>query len=82
MKPQRVTLTIDRLVLDGIAPAQRQAVVAALAAEMERCLAVPGAAYALGAGRHLASVPVQPVRAQGAGAAALGPLPGAASPEP
>jgi hypothetical protein len=72
VKSPRITLTIDRLVLDGVAPSQRDAVVAALAAELEARLALPGAIQALGGERHLASAPAQPVRTRGAGAKALG----------
>ena len=73
MRAPQVHLTIDRLVLNGIAPAQRQAVAAALTAELQRRLAIPGGAAALGTDRHLAKLPAQPLRvANGAGAAALG----------
>ena len=72
MKPPRLSLSIDRLVLHGVAPAQREAVVAALAAELERQLAMPGAAAALGADRHVASLPAQPVPARDTRPATLG----------
>jgi len=72
MKAPSIHLTIDRLVLHGIDPAQRHAVAAALAAELERRLAMPGGASALGADRHLAKLPAQPLRVNGTTAAALG----------
>ena len=68
----RIHLTIDRLVLNGVAPGQQHAVVAAFTAELERRLATPGGATALGAGRSLAKVQSRPLRADGSGGHAIG----------
>jgi len=72
MSAPRISLSIDRLVLHGVAASERPALVAALTAELERRLATPGAASALGGDRHLASVPAPPVRSPGRGASDLG----------
>jgi len=72
MRSPRVHLTIERLVLNGVEAGQRQAVVAALTAELQRRLATPGATAALGGGRHVATLPKQTIRAGGATGAALG----------
>ena len=72
MKAPRVHLNIDRLVLNGVAAEQRQAVVAALTAELQRRLAIPGGVAALGADRHLAKLRTEPLRVSGVSGAALG----------
>ena len=72
MKVPRIHLTIDRLVLNGVAPGQQHALVAALTAELRRRLAAPGGTAALGAGRHLAKLPSAPLRTSGKGGHALG----------
>jgi hypothetical protein len=72
MKAPRIHLTIDRLVLNGVAPGQQQALVAALTAELQRRLATPGSAATLGVGRHLAKLYAAPLRPAGSGGHALG----------
>jgi hypothetical protein len=62
MRPPRVHLTIDRLVLGGVAPAQREAVLEVLAAELGGLLASKGARQALGGSRSLAQARAQPFR--------------------
>ena len=71
-KAPRIHLTIDRLVLNGVAPGQQHALVAALTSELERRLAIPGSTTALGSGRHLAKLRPATVSSRGAGAQALG----------
>jgi len=72
MSPPRIHLTIDRLVLNGVPREEQQALVAALTAELERRLALPGGAGQLGAGRHLAKLQSAPLVTRGTGGRALG----------
>jgi hypothetical protein len=72
MRPPRVHLSIDRLVLNGVAAEQRHVVVAALTAELQRRLAVPGGVAALGGDRHLAKLRTEPLRVSSVSGAALG----------
>ena len=72
MNAPRIHLGIERLVLSGVAPDQRQAVVAALTAELQRRLATPGGAAALGGNRHLAKLRTEPLRVSDGSGAALG----------
>ncbi len=46
-RPPRITLTIDRLVLRGFSPRQRDAIAGALQAELQRQLADPAQAEML-----------------------------------
>jgi len=59
--PQRIDLTIDRLVLRGFAPEQRDAIAAGLAAELRRQFSDPASARQFGASRSLASLRATPV---------------------
>jgi hypothetical protein len=72
MKAPRIHLTIDRLVLNGVAREQQYVLVAALTAELQRRLAAPGGTAALGAGRHLAKLQSAPLTTRGNGGHALG----------
>ncbi len=62
---QRINLTIDRLVLRGIAREQRDAVAGALVAELQRQLAVPGVATTFGGSRSIAGLRSAPMQAAG-----------------
>lgn len=62
MRTPRIELTIDRLVLGGVAPAQRKALLGVLTAELRRLLAAEGSRQALGASRNVAQVRAQPLR--------------------
>jgi hypothetical protein len=69
----QVHVTIDRLVLRGVPDDRRAALVAALTGELQRRLAAPGAAQALGPSRQRAALAIGPAsRAPSASAAALG----------
>jgi hypothetical protein len=59
-RPQRVNVTIDRLVLRGFAAEQRDAIAAALTRELSDRLSDPGAQQ-FGASRSLASLRAAPV---------------------
>lgn len=73
MTTPRIHLHIDRLVLRGVPPTQRDALVAALRAQLQSQLASPGMASDLGAARHVARVHAQSaVQAAGTDAAAMG----------
>lgn len=65
MNAPRVYLRIDRIVLNGFAREQRDAVVSALTAELQRQLATPGAAAMLGESRNLASLRPPPIHING-----------------
>jgi hypothetical protein len=70
----RIHVTIDRVVLHGVDPAERDALVTGMKAELARLLGDPSAAAAgFGSRRtpvlHLGQVPVEPGRS---GAAQLG----------
>jgi hypothetical protein len=60
-RPRRVILTIDRLVLRGFAPEQRDGIAAALQAELQRQLGDPAAAGDFGGGRSLAFLRAEPL---------------------
>jgi len=62
-KPQRVSVTIDRLVLRGFAPDQRDAIAAGLTAELRAQFADPEAARQFGANRSVASLRAPPLQA-------------------
>ncbi|MGH6846877.1 MAG: hypothetical protein ACREC0_05420 [Methylocella sp.] len=64
----KLHVTIDRLVLHGFAPGQRDAVVAGFRGELARLLAVDGAGAAFGDSRAVNALKVAPRRAGGAGA--------------
>jgi len=72
MKAPQVHLTIDRLVLRGVPGDRRDALVAALTAELRQRLAAPGASQALGASRRHAALAAAPSRAPSGSAASLG----------
>ena len=73
VRPPRIRLTIDRLALRGVEPAQRDAVLRALTGELQRLLAEDGALRALGGSRSVAQARAQPiVVGPGAGAAGIG----------
>jgi hypothetical protein len=59
-RARRITVTIDRLVLRGFAPAQRDAIASALQAELARQLAEPGQGF--GPSRSLAAVRAELMR--------------------
>jgi hypothetical protein len=63
MKPQRVTVTIDRLVLRGVAPAERDAITAGLAAELHAQFADPAAARPIESSRSIAQLRAAPIAA-------------------
>jgi len=58
MSTLRTTVTIDRLVLRGFEPYQRQALVEALQAELSRALSAPSALTGLTGSRR---IPVMPL---------------------
>ena len=60
-RPQRVRVTIDRLVLRGFAVEQRDAIAAALTRELSERLSDSAGAQQLGASRSLASLRAAPV---------------------
>jgi len=62
MRPPRINVTIERIVLSGVAPDQRDALLAALTGELRRQLAANGARQALGASRNVAKLRAQPLR--------------------
>ena len=62
--PQRIDVTIDRLVLRGFAPGARNAVAAALAMELRRQLNDPAFAGRFGASGSLASLRAKPMTLQ------------------
>jgi len=72
MRAPRVHLTIERLVLNGVESGQRQAVVVALTAELQRRLATPGGIAALGGDRHLAKLRTEPLQVRSVSGAVLG----------
>jgi hypothetical protein len=55
-RPQRVTVTIDRLMLRGFAPHERDTIAAGLAAELRAQFADAQAVRALGGSRRIATV--------------------------
>jgi hypothetical protein len=59
-RPQRVHVTIDRLVLRGFPPEQRDVIAAGLARELSDLLATPEGRRALGSSRSVARL--QPER--------------------
>ncbi len=61
-RPARVRVTIDQLVLRGFRAEQRDAIVAALNAELHRMLARPGVFRSVGASRSLASLRANPMQ--------------------
>ena len=62
-RPQRITVTIDRLVLQGFAPTERDAVATGLAAELRAQFADPAAARQIESSRSQASLRAAPVAA-------------------
>lgn len=78
MSAPRIHLHIDRLVLRGVEPAQREALVESLHAELRERLMLPGAARQLGRARLVATLPAKPtVVVANADAAGLDAGPGA-----
>jgi len=61
-RPSRVNVTIDRLVLRGFAPEQRDAIAAALTRELSERLGDPANAQQFGPSRSQASLRAAPVR--------------------
>ena len=61
-RPQRVHVTIDRLVLRGFPAEQRDAIVAGLTRELVAKLGNPGAAQQLRVSRSLALLRTRPVQ--------------------
>jgi hypothetical protein len=60
-RPQRVNVTIDRLVLRGFAPEQRDAIAAGLQAELQKQLGDPATGGQFGDSRSLASLRQRPM---------------------
>jgi hypothetical protein len=60
-RPQRVTVTIDRLVLGGFASTERDAIAAGLAGALRAQFADAEAVRALGGSRSLAALRAAPV---------------------
>jgi hypothetical protein len=71
MSRQRVTLHIDRIVIDG-PHMSRAALTDAISAELQRALAVPGALDALKGAGYVPRVNAGEVRPANAGPAGLG----------
>lgn len=71
MNAPRVILHIDRLVLRGVAPEQRDALVRALRQELGRRLAEPAYREALSS-RHVVKVATAPLAVRGPSGEALG----------
>lgn len=60
-RPQRVNVTIDRLVLRGFAADQRDAIAAGLLAELQKQLGDPAIGGQFGDSRSLASLQQRPI---------------------
>jgi hypothetical protein len=60
-RPQRVRVTIDRLVLRGFAPEQRDAIAASLTMELSTQLSIPENAGQFETSRTLASLRARPI---------------------
>lgn len=61
-RPPRVNVTIDRLVLRGFPPAQRDAIAAGLVGQLQRQFADVASVKDIGGSRSVASLRAEPLR--------------------